>query len=498
MAVFRLVAAVIARIRPILAAITGKLNQVLKRIRRILLLITIVQIWASIVSGLDRLLRAIRRVLGRLGAIPFPPLRLILPALRSAIAALIRLIRPLRALVQRLTRPLKELEERLRDIQSFIKGVRSRLRRLRAKLAVAQLLAQLLERQQAFLESIFGQRLEQAVRALLDRLTQLSDLVDRLGVALEALIAALDVVVDAADAVIRELDRFFQRVKALLDLFSPLQAALDALEAGIQQLRQNRLVRLIIDGLTSLLDQLDVLFDALLNRIGLRALLDRLLRQIPGVEQIQAAIEQLLTRLVEVRAKVDEIRRKLTEIQDALDQLENALDQLIAFLQSFLFFKTIVEVSMPRIALWPRSDDKFERPQELPGSLRLDDESASADDALAAALEEMNAGLDGIDSVLGMLAADTPNDQQLAGLREVAAAYLGTPIDLPPAVGVNGNELIAIFDAAVKDRLTAVDQFLKEFKTPELTPEAFRELLALEQIAPEDGDLTKSDLIKRS
>lgn len=468
MAIFGLIADALSAARTVVRTLTGPLKRVSSRLRAIIVQISIIQVWSFVVNALWNLIFGLRAMLRWLGLLPFPPLKAVVKAVRTALSRLLRVLRPVKRLINQLKPQLKALKAQLKAIRSAVKKIVSRMRAVRVKLLLAEGLARALEPQQDFLERILPRELLARLRRLLAQLDALTQALTAARIALVALLGALDVIIGALQALTRQIDALMQRLRDIMDALGPLQAALQALQAAIRRLMQNPIIRAILNGLAWLMDKADRLINAILDGLGITALIDRLLQRLTGLGEIVRALQQLGAKIRELAAKLADIRAKLDAIADTLKRIEDVLDDLISILQGIqLPTKYLLEVALPEYDYLVRGG------RELALANTIDFEAiAVADDAtFAAEIDDLDADVERFAALVDLL----DDESRLELPTEIRQLIQEQPSSEPDGSAIRelvpGEQLVAELDEALGGSTEAIVAVLERLEVPTLDAE---------------------------
>lgn len=411
MAVFRAVLAVIPKVRKGIKEAAAFIKKVYKRIGRVIWLIRAILLWNSILKRLDSFLKILRSAIRRLKLIPIPQIKAVLTVLGRMIVAIRRAVSPMRRFLQQTRPKLSRLKRILKEIKAELKEARSKLKSINRRLLLMQVLASILEKQQDFIESIMGEKLKALLYKLVGNLEGLAKVLETIVTAALLLEVALGAILQAIEPLVRQVQSFIDGLKKVLDFLSPLKNALQALLNGLRQLMQNRIVRWILDGLSYLMDKLDALFNALLDRLGLNALIDRIIQSIPGVQQLLNALNQLTAKIGELLRKLDEIKVEIRKIRQKLDEILSVVDNIISLLKGLLAYKALIELQIPEFILLTR-----DLPPEISVKdfLKLQEElldAMEATDEFSQELTQLTNELDSLDAVVDIISDDVTEDE---------------------------------------------------------------------------------------
>jgi len=381
MAVFRAVLAVIPKVREGIKKAAAFIKKVYKRIAKVIWIIRAILLWNSILKRLDSFLKILRSAIRRLKLIPIPQIKAVLTALGRLIVAIRRAISPMRRFLQRNKRKLSRLKRNLKEVKAELVQARSKLKAINRRLLLMQVLASILEKQQDFIESIMGEKLKALLYKLVGNLEGLAKILETIVTAALLIEAALGAILQAIEPLVRQIQSFVDGLKKVLNFLAPLKNALQSLLDGLRQLMQNRIVKWILDGFSYLMDKLDALFNALLDRLGLNALIDRLVQSIPGVQQLLNALNQLSAKLSELLGKLDEIKAEIRKVRQKLDEILSIVDNIINLLKGLLAYKALIELQIPEFIQLTRDltpeitvKDFLKRQEELLDAMEVNNE----------------------------------------------------------------------------------------------------------------------------
>lgn len=468
MAIFGLIADALAAARAVVRTLTGPVKRVSRQLRRIIFQISIMQVWVAIVNALWNLIFALRGMLRWLGLLPFPPLKAVVKAIRTALSRLLRVLRPVKRLINQLKPQLRAVKTQLRAIRSVVKSIVRRMRSVRVKLLLAEGLARALEPQQDFLEMFLPTEILARLRRLLAQLDALTQALTAARIAFMVLLGALDVIIAGLRALTRQIDALMQRIRDIMNALTPLRAALEALQAGIRRLMQNPIIKAILNGFAWLMAQADRLINALLDALGITALLDRLLRRLTGLGGIVQAIRSLVAKLQELTAKLAEIRAQLKAIADLLRQIEDVLDDLINILQAIqLLSKWWCEAILWEYVYLMRRDP--EPPIAEP--IEFEPSPIAADASFLEELDDLGAEVEGLSTLVDLL-----DDESLLepppGIRQAMEELPPSETPEPAIPGlVTGEQMVAELDEALAGSTEELVAVLEELEVPMLDTE---------------------------
>jgi DNA repair exonuclease SbcCD ATPase subunit len=425
------------------------------------------------VNALWNLIFGIRALLRWLGLLPFPPLKAVVKAIRTALSRLLRVLRPVKRLINQLTPQLRALKAQLKAIRSVIKAIVRRMRSIRIKLFLAESLARALEPQQDFLERILPPDILARLRRLLAQLDTLTQALTTARIALIAILAALDIVIAALRALTRQVDALMQRIKNIMSALTPLQAALQAIQAGIQKLMQNPIIKAILNGVAWLMDQADRLINALLDRLGITALLDRLLQRLTGLGGILQALQLLSAKLGELAAKLTEIRAQLDAIADLLKEIESVLDDLINILQTIqLPTKYLLEAALPEYAYLVR---RVHEPA-LTEPIEFEATAIAADASFLEEIDDLDAEVERLSTLIDLL-EDESHLELPPGILQAVVDQPSSETEDPAIPGlVTGEQMVAELDEALAGSTEELAAVLEQLEVPMLDADGRRGL----------------------
>ncbi len=465
MAIFGLIADGLSAARTVIRTIVQPVKNVSGQIGSIIFQINIMLVWAAIVNALWSLISGLREVLRWLGLLPFPPVKAVVKAIRTALARLLDVLRPVKRLVEQLTPQLRIIKTELKSMRKTLKTIIRVLKRIRRKLFLAESLARVLEVQQEFLERILPPEVLVRLRALLARLETLTQTLAVTIAALLVLQVALIPIIAAVEAITRRVDALMQRLRAIKDALQPLHLAVVALQAGLRRLMQNRIIKAILDGLSWLMKQADRLINALLDTLGINALLDRVLKRLTGLDGLIQALERLKSKLLEMQRKLNEIRANLETIVDTLRKIEGVLDDLITILQAIqLPAKFILEVAIPEFAgvILGDAGKTTSEPEDH------DPDGIPDDEAFGRELEELDQGVDHVESLLGRLEDESQLELPPDVHEALATALPDEQAENEISDLASGEALVAELDDALGGSVDELRVVLEELDIPRL------------------------------
>lgn len=472
MAVFRAVLAVIPKVRKAIKKAADFIKKVYKRINKIVWVIRAILLWGSILRRLDTFLNVLQRVIRRLRVIPIPQIKAVLTALGRLIIAIRRAIAPMRRFLNRNKRKLSRLKRNLKDISKELKMARKSLNAINRRLLLMQALAAVLEKQQDFIESIMGEKLKALLYKLVGKLEGLAKALEVIITAALVIEAVIGTIIKAIEPLIRQVQSFIDGLKNVLDFLQPLRNVLQSLLDGIRKLMQNRIVRWILDGFTYLMSKLDELFNAILNRLGLNALIDRIIQRIPGIRQLLDALDQLTDKITELFRKVEEIKAEITKMRKKMDEILSAIDTIIKLLKGLLAYKALIELQIPEFI----ELTKGLRPEiSVNDFLKLQENvlnNMEKDDEFSQELAQINTQLNSVEAIFDNLSEDaTEEDYNLA----VAALQEIVPEDnFSYALQEGETDMSTLINNALKEEITNLEGILMQ--NPDITKEDKEEL----------------------
>ncbi len=472
MAVFRAVLAVIPKVRKGIKKAADFIKKVYKRISKVIWIIRAILLWNSVLQRLDNFLKVIRSVLRKLKLIPIPQVRAVLTALGRLIVAIRRAIAPMRRFLQKNKRKLSKLKRLLKEIKTELKAARSLLKSINRRLLLMQILAAILEKQQDFIESIIGEKLKALLYKLVGRLEGLAKALETLITAALLLEAALGAILQAIEPLVRQVQSFIDGLKKVLDFLSPLKNALQSLLNGLKKLMQNRVVKWIMDGLTWLMDKLDALFNAIMEKLGLNALIDRIIQSIPGVQQLLNALNELTAKIQEMLNKLNEIKAEIKRIRKKLDDILSVIDNIINLLKGLLAFKALIELQIPEFVQLTKGlvpeisvNDFLKKQNELLDAMEKNDEFSQE-------LALLNLELDSMDTVLDTISDDASEKQVNEAIIQLKELMPDENFSYQLLDGeANMSKLI---NEAIKEEAIVLESLLKH--NPDITMEDKEEL----------------------
>jgi hypothetical protein len=235
---------------------------------------------------------------------------------------------------------------------------------------------------------------------------------------------------------------------------------------------QNKIVKWIMDGITWLMDKLDALFNALMEKIGLNALIDRIIQSIPGMQELVNALNQLNAKIIEMLDKLNEIRAEIRRIRQKLDDILSVIENIIQLLKGLLAYKALIELQIPEFV----SLTKDLKPEvSVNDFLKMQDEllnKMEQNDEFSQELAMLNNDLDEIDFVLNTIDEDSTEEQ-------ISRAVLQLK-DLVPDENYSyqlqdgETDMSKLINEAIRDEVATLNNFLKH--NPDISEEDKEEL----------------------